>query len=543
MKALPGNGGKTPPIHPLWLSLASAALVVCIVGATEFAARRFYPEDYGSNAQYLYESSGPFFRLEEKGGRCLLIQIPSHRHFPPKAPQGFELAKPAGLRRIVVIGESSAGMIGASMKTEGEELALSHQLEIVNMGVGGADLEQTMRRFREALECAPDDIVVLFGHNLFNHYPLVELSAWPGADGFRLFLLSHSRLLSLFSEHRRSRMPCVKFRTPGRWLAFREALSQMADEARRRGIRLALCTVPGNLQFPPQAKEKDRWDPAFLEANYLYWSGRKEAAMRGCARALARRPDAWWEFQLGGWLYRAGRYGEARRWLVAARDDDPRLQRASNVANGLIRRVAEEKGLVLLDFERLVLRSAPHGIPGWESFLDAQHVITPFFWREASECLNRLSKTGQAPWTQIPADDRTFMTIYRSALAAFNINIPADAAVLPAGISRLAQARRQELIAAGDIAARAAGDDPAMQAIVLSGMADAFWEAGLRERALRLNDEARGLAPRDAELCVQKALFLLDSGAKYDAAGWLERALQLRPDHAEARFYLDRIKN
>ena len=62
-------------------------------------------------------------------------------------------------------------------------------------------------------------------------------------------------------------------------------------------------------------------------------------------------------------------------------------------------------------------------------------------------------------------------------------------------------------------------------------------------RAMRLNDEARGLAPRDAELCVQKALFLLDSGAKYDAAGWLERALQLRPDHAEARFYLDRIKN
>ena len=529
--------------HPLWLSLASAALVAGIVGATELAARRYYPLNDPDYARYLYESSGPFFRLEEKGGRRLQIQVPSHKYFPLPAPQGFELAKPAGLNRIVVIGESSARNLAATAGYIVQQQVPAQTTHIVNMGVGASDLEQTMRRFREALECAPDDIVVLFGHNLFYHYPLVELSAWPGADGFRLFLLSHSRLLSLFSEHRRSRMPCVKFRTPGRWLAFREALSQMADEARRRGIRLALCTVPGNLQFPPQAKEKDRWDPTFLEANFLYWSGRKEAAMRGCARALARRPDAWWEFQLGGWLYRAGRYGEARRWLVAARDDDPRLQRASNVANGLIRSVAKEKGFVLLDFERLVLRSAPHGIPGWESFLDAQHVITPFFWREASECLNRLSKTGQAPWTQIPADDRTFMTIYRSALAAFDISIPADAAVLPAGISRLAQAHLQELIAAGDTAARAAGDDPAMQAIVLSGMADALWTTGSRGQALRLNDAARGLAPRDAELCVQKALFLLDSGAKGEAVGWLRRALQLRPDHAEARFYIDRIKN
>ena len=110
-------------------------------------------------------------------------------------------------------------------------------------------------------------------------------------------------------------------------------------------------------------------------------------------------------------------------------------------------------------------------------------------------------------------------------------------------ISRMAQARLPELIAGGDGAARAAGGDSATQAVILSGMADALWAAGSREQALRLNDKARALAPRDAELCVQKALFLLDSGAKDDAAGWLKRALQLRPDYGEARFYLDRMKN
>ena len=528
--------------NPLWLSAVSATLILSVLGAAELAARRFYPEDYASNAQYLYESSGPFFRLEETGGRRLLVQVPGHRLFPHLAVQRFELTKPAGSRRIVVVGESSAQGFGVALQIRVKDLALSHRIEIINMAVAASDLEQTMRRFREALDCAPDDIVVLFGHNLFNQHPLVELSGWPGIDAIRLFLLSHSRLLSLFSEHRRSRMPVVEFRTPGRWLAFQEALSRMADEARRRGIRLALCTVPGNLQFPPQAEEKDRWDPAFLEANYLYWSGRKEAALRACARALARRPDAWWEFQLGGWLYRAGRYGEARRWLVAARDDDRHPLRASSAVNGLIRRVAREKGLVLLDFERLVSRSSPHGIPGWKIFKDNQHTNFPICLREASECLIRLAGTGQDALDPVLAGNgrRPIATVYLEAMTPRQWMNAAD---LRAGISRLAQARLPDFIAAGEGAARAASGNPATQAVILSGMAEAFWEAGLRERALRLNDAARGLAPRDAELCVQKALFLIDSGAKDDAAGWLKRALQLRPGHAEARFYLDRIKS
>ena len=96
--------------HPLWLSLASTALVACLVGAAELAARRLYPQDDATNAQYLYESSGPFFRLEETEGRRELVQIPHHRAFPKQ--KNFALAKPPGVQRIVVIGESSAGILG-----------------------------------------------------------------------------------------------------------------------------------------------------------------------------------------------------------------------------------------------------------------------------------------------------------------------------------------------------------------------------------------------------------------------------------------------
>ena len=539
MKAMPGNGGKAPPIHPLWVSLTSILVGACLVGAAELAARRLYPQDDATNAQYIFESSGPFFQLKETGGRREFVQIPRHHWFP--RPQGFALTKPPGLRRIVVIGESSALLLGDALKTRVNELALSHRLEIINMAVSGSDLEQTMRRFREALECRPDDIVVLFGHNLFNmHQPMVELSSWPEIDGFRLFLLSHSRLLSLFAEHQQSRMPRVEFRTPGRWLAFQEALSRMADEARCRGIRLVLCTVPGNLRYPPNPKDQGRWNPAFLEANYLYWSGRKQAAMRECAQALARQHSAWWEFQLGGWLDRAGRYGAARHWLAMSRDDNPDQSRASSAVNGLIRRLAREKGLILLDFERLVSRADSHGIPGWKIFQDNQHTNFPICLREASECIRRLAGIDPDSLGTVPDYGRTCKTICPEVVANLSTK---GRAVLRAGISCLAQARLPELIASGEDATRAASGNPATQAVILSGMAEAFWEAGLRERALRLNDAARGLAPRDAELCVQKALFLIDSGAKDDAAGWLERALQLRPDHAEARFYLDRIKN
>ena len=383
------------------------------------------------------------------------------------------------------------------------------------MAIGASSLEQTMLRFHEALQYAPDAIMVLFGHNLFYYHPMVELSSCPGIDRLRWLLLK-SRLLTLLAPYRRSCIQAVKFRTPGRWLAFRESLSKMADEAGRRGVRLALCTVPCNLHFPPLAEDSTRWAPEFLETKYLYLTGQKESAIRKCRLLLSRKPEAWWDFQLGEWLYQAGRYAQARRRLIAARDMDAWRQRASSVVNGLIRDVAWEKRLVLFDFDRMVSKSAPHGIPGWNNFKDNQHVLNSVVWAESAECLRVLGNVQGCQQIPIEFDDWRLKP-------ETDILLPSLRMILEEAL-RTMHCRPEET------------------ALLLSYVAEAFWTSGLRARAMRLNDEARRLAPGESELCLQRALFHLGSGEKTEAARWLRLALKLRPDQGEARFYLNKLE-
>jgi len=525
--------------HPIWISIAFSALMLAVLGAAELAARRYAPmqgePDY---AQYLFESSGPFFRTEIVRGRQELIQVPRHRLFPHM--QRFTLEKPAGLRRIIVIGESSAYALGSVMREAAERTGLSQRVEIINMAVSGSDLEQTMRRFYEALHCAPDALIVLFGHNLFRHHPVVEISPHPGVDRLRLLALK-SRLVSLLAQYRNPRMQPGKFQNQDRCLAYRESLSTMADEARRRGVRLALCTVPSNLHFPPLAEESVRWAPEFLETKYLYLTGQKESAIRKCRQLLSRKPEPWWNFKLGEWLYQAGRYAQARRRLIAARDMDTWRQRTSSAVNGMIREVAWDKRLVLFDFDRMVSKSAPHGIPGWDNFKDNQHVLNSCVRIESAECLRVLGDVRGSQPSPIKFDDWRLKPEADILLPLLRM-IPLDYESLRTALVYMAQAHLSHFLAGGEEALRTLHCRPEETALLLSYVGEAFWAAGRRARAMRLNDEARRLAPNENEFCLQRALFHLGSGEKTEAARWLRLALKLNPKQGEARFYLSKLE-
>ena len=106
----------------------------------------------------------------------------------------------------------------------------------------------------------------------------------------------------------------------------------------------------------------------------------------------------------------------------------------------------------------------------------------------------------------------------------------------------LAQAYLPIFLAGGEEAVRALRRTPKETALLLSYVGEAFWEAGLRARAMRLNDEARRLAPQESKFCLQRALFHLNSGDKFEAVRWLRQALLLRPDQGEARFYLSKLE-
>ncbi|MBI5239456.1 MAG: hypothetical protein HY926_03215 [Elusimicrobia bacterium] len=289
--------------------------------------------------RYRVEAGGPFFRREGD----FLVQVPRHRF----GAQGQRLLprRTPGRLRLVLLGESSAWMLGDELGVVAGQRGLQERIETVNMALGASSWELVQRRFEEALGLDADAILVLFGHNLYIAVHPLHAPRLPAAPGSRLASLA----LDLLDPPRfpQGMLPA------GRVLALRAGLRRMARQARRRGVRLLLCTVPSNLRQPPG----------------------------GTARA---------DYQEAERLWKAGRWQEARRLFVRARDLDPERLRASTAVNEAIRSVARDEGAELLDFERLVSARGEHGVPGPELFKDGQHLRPEGLRWEAGRLLELL---------------------------------------------------------------------------------------------------------------------------------------------------------
>lgn len=167
--------------------------------------------------------------------------------------------KPLGVRRIVIVGESSAFGYQVS---DGEEAARllerrlrdqGHDIEVLNGGVPGYNLFESNVRFREVLAPLKPDIVIAYLG--WNDLPYI-VSKDPAADRFRRRpvaaawerLLSHSTLYG-FLVYRvwggPVRMVPADFASGEPTAAgegqFLDNLSALATEVQRSGARLIVC--------------------------------------------------------------------------------------------------------------------------------------------------------------------------------------------------------------------------------------------------------------------------------------------------------------
>ena len=162
---------------------------------------------------------------------------------------------------------------------------------------------------------------------------------------------------------------------------YRFNLARMADIAAAVGARAVLVTPASNLRrsspFKSQHRdglsqpELDRWGAAWERAAS---AGDPAAALAAADAALAiddRYAEA--HYLRGSLLYGLGRYAEAATAFERARDEDVCPLRALGPAAEIVRQVAAERGVPVVDFARFVAARAPHGIPGEESFLDHVH--------------------------------------------------------------------------------------------------------------------------------------------------------------------------
>lgn len=557
----------------LLVSLATFALLMGLFGAAELLFRAFVPPEPGLDKPYLEAmlwAAGPCYRVESGTGKSELVEIrpPDLRlvYRGTPEPVRFPLAKTPGVKRIVVIGESSATMMENALANYVAQPDCAGRYEVFQCSVPGGNLRQTERRFEYALDYSPDAIVVIFGHNLYFSNPSdpVELRVQ--------LLRSRSRLVSYLSRRLHPGTPPA-FPNPADALpALDSALHRFADEAAHHHVTLVLNTMASNLWLHPMAFEdgEDENRPEQLEALIQDDLGQRDAAIATLRQLGDQHSSAVAELQLADWLYQRGDYSEARRHFERARDLDQVRGRASTAINERIR-VAASPPVILRDTERALAASAPHGIPGWESFIDNCHLRPWTLDNEAAALLAAIpggtacgrADAGGAPaiaekhyatWNaQVPpaGGSRSQQTFLATVNTVFQQAGALPGARATAWWANLPDITVEALTRNGPNAAHWLDDaltaepftrlDPARQSKALTAIAEGFWRADWRDRAAELNERARAY-PSAAEAWVQRGRWWLRLGRPSDALAAFETALQAVPSRRDAAYFVQRTK-
>ncbi len=278
--------------------------------------------------------------------------------------QSFAMPKPGGTFRVFMIGGSNVNYLQAGFDFLGERLSDEdpggRRFEILNMGGLAYGSSRLRRVLDEVVEYSPDLILIYMAHNEFEEMEqerevrperrslqrAVYRSAFmrrlrDTAGTLQVWLLRIRRMRadlppevdwSATSGHEFSPEEIAE-----RMRTYRENLAAMLDRCRERGVPVVVGTVPSNLWNPDL--------PASLqgvrdEIQALYARGEYAAGM-----ALARET-----------LRHASRH------------------QASDAENDIIRGLAGEKGVPLVDVFSVIAAAEPNGVPGETMLSDRCHL-------------------------------------------------------------------------------------------------------------------------------------------------------------------------
>ncbi|MHB2026046.1 MAG: hypothetical protein ACYCPQ_05350 [Elusimicrobiota bacterium] len=496
---------------------------------------RFFPDS--QTKKIYFDINEPFFRTEKKNGEWFLIQNPRLAAFMP--PQTFPLAKAPGTKRILVIGESSSVVLARAIKLLVAQIGQSGKIEVWACGVPGGSLEQAERRFADVSRYSPDLIVWLFGHNL--GYPSNPSALPPWA--VRIAILARKSHLIAAASDWMPRSAPAEAPLSKRWEALSRFLRSLSRFAHRRHVPLVLCTVPGNLMFPPT--DPGRTGQGLWEANFLFWAGCRRKAIAHLKTWLAGHLSAQGWFDLGDWLYQTGRRKLAYQCLARERDMDDQPTRASSKVNAIIRQAAFKNKDWLLDLDRDVSGLAAAGVPEWTLFEDWQHVTGEVAFLEAAKLWRLLGNKGwRPPNARSPA---VFFAnpppLHGDPLAHLLnefLSGGIDRRFAPALASKMADDLGSENLNGVEIIRqiKEAKAPDAVKASLFLSIGEGYWRAKRFKEAYQFNRLARALVPGSSQPWIQMGFYRLSVQDRQDAENSFKKAVNLEPANEEARFYL-----
>jgi tetratricopeptide (TPR) repeat protein len=364
-----------------------------------------------------FEGFSEQVRVFERDGARDVYATPQRAVLHSFNYQEFRSRKPPNGFRVFVLGGSSAygfpwGAPVAFPRFLQDALQASwpgKEIEVVNASGMSYGSHRLRILASEVLHYQPDLLIVYEGHNEFveRRFYRDVLGRRPELDGAR-WVLGHGRLYSLMTRayegllrdrEKREHVADPGERSAGELLGldvdrdparnvgdaergdvhqvFEENVRVIVEMARQVRVPVLLCTVPSNVSGWKPNQSAFTTDVTFENRRAVQEAlpeGDPSSAISRLEHARLLAPTyADVHFLLGRAYEAQGRWDDARREYVQARDVDAMPTRADSAINDAVRRLGREPGAALVDVERVFEQRAPHGLLGFNYFQDYVH--------------------------------------------------------------------------------------------------------------------------------------------------------------------------
>jgi len=528
-----------------------------------------------------FASSIPLF-VENSEGDGEVYMATAENRLNLFSEQRFLKKKPLGAYRVFCMGGSTtygrpynhAASFAAWLEAFLTAADDSRDWEVINAGGISYASYRVAMLMEELIQYEPDLFIVYSGHNEFLERRTYQtmLDTPPTVRNFHSRLLG-TRTFSLIQHMIRQANRTPNVGVEGRDLLpaevdaildhtvgpesytrddelkqrvlhhYRYSLERMLAIARSSGAGAILLTPASNTRdFPPFKSEhradldpvdRDLWLAHLHVAGEAFEEERFEEALSALDQA-AEIDDrhARLHFLRGRGLLRLDRYEEAKEAFTRARDEDVCPLRALTPMRKTVLEIADLHDVPVIDYAGMMEQRAQYGIPGDELFLDHVHPTIDGHRLLALAIFDELQSIGivtpGTSWGEETVDEVT-----ARVKSGLDHRAHANAMRNLAKVLRWAGKFEQS----AKLALRAIEGLPGdAEAHYLA--ADAWWREGRLDAAVAEYEQTLSIDPNDLAALLQLGSLLLEQGRPEPAVNYLQRAVHLAPDKADAHFLL-----
>ncbi len=421
---------KLPVWKKLLFSLLVCAMFFAILELILFVCG-VQPILYQRDPYVGFTSSIPLFvQAENDEGAEVMVRATNKKDF--FNAQEFPVEKDSDAFRIFCLGGSTThgrpfndnSSFCGWLRELLPEIDPSRKWEVINAGGISYATYRVALLMEELVDYDPDLFIIYSGHNEFlEHRTYADIIATPSSVRGVAAWAARTRTYSLIQGFFRPDAPQTKLSSevetqldrsigPSNYTRddelrkqilahFRYNLARMVDIARSRGARVLFVTPASNTRdcspFKSEhrsdlaAEDLDRWKSSLDIAKGAWRAADYHRALSalGQAKAIDDR-YANVHFLEGRVLEQIGRFDQARRAYVRARDEDVCPLRALTQMPVIVREIAASRDVAVVDYAADVEKRAENGIPGKKQFLDHVHPTIQEHLALASAIVDRL---------------------------------------------------------------------------------------------------------------------------------------------------------